>query len=73
MAAVKLLIRESGKQDLELVLKLRKNSKTGEWKAFDIVGEKISMLDAKISELSPIIKSQGVDAAIAKLKESTKK
>lgn len=30
------------------------------------------MLDAKISELSPIIKNNGVDAAIAKLKSGDK-
>ncbi len=67
MVAVKMLIREPGKKDLELVLKLRKNNKTGEWKAFDLIGENISMLDAKVSEISPVIKSQGIDAAIEKL------
>lgn len=67
LVSVKMIIRESGKKDLELVLKMRKNSKTGEWKAFDMIGENISMLDAKVSEISPVIKNQGVDAAIAKL------
>ena len=73
LVSVKLLIREAGKKDLDLVLKLRKNNKTGQWKAFDLIGENISMLDAKISELSPIIKNNGVDAAIAKLKSGDKK
>ena len=73
LVSVKLLIREAGKKDLELVLKLRKNNKTGQWKAYDLIGENISMLDAKISELSPIIKNNGVDAAIAKLKSGDKK
>ena len=45
---------------------------TGEWKAFDLIGENVSMLDAKVSEISPIIKSQGVDAAIAKLNSMDK-
>ncbi len=67
LVSVKLKIREDGKQDLDLVLKMRKNSKTGEWKAFDLIGENISMLDAKTSEIAPIIKNQGVDAAIAKI------
>ena len=73
LVSVKMIIRESGKKDLELVLKMRKNSKTGEWKAFDLIGENISMLDAKISEISPIIKNQGVDAAIAKLNSTDNK
>ena len=72
LISVKLFIREQGKQDLELILKFRKNTKTNEWKAFDLIGENISMLDAKVSELSPIIKNSGVDAAIAKLKETSK-
>ena len=68
-----MLIHEEGKKDLELILKLRKNSKTGEWKAFDLIGENISMLDAKISELSPVIKNSGIDAAIKKLQEISNK
>ena len=39
MVSTKFLIREPQKQDLEVVFKLRKNSKTGEWKAFDMVAE----------------------------------
>lgn len=58
----KFLIRESGKKDLELLFKLRKNSKTGEWKVFDMVSEGISMLDAKTSELQPLLRSKGVKA-----------
>ena len=73
LVSVKMLIREDGKKDLELVLKLRKNNKTGEWKAFDLVGENISMLDAKVSELSPIIKSKGIDAAIEALNSKEQK
>lgn len=59
---VKFLIRESGKQDLELVFKLRKNSKSGEWRAYDLVSEGISMLTAKENELSPLIRERGVSA-----------
>ena len=65
---VKFIIREAGKQDLSLVLKLRLNKKTSEWKVFDLIGENISILDAKSSEISPIIKSKGIQAAIEALK-----
>lgn len=57
---IKFLIREQGKQDLELIFKLRKNSKTGEWKAFDMVAEGISLLTAKENELSPLIRERGI-------------
>lgn len=59
---VKFLIRESGKQDLELIFKLRKNSKSGEWRAYDLVSEGISMLTAKENELSPLIREKGIKA-----------
>ncbi len=69
--AEKFLVRESGKQDYEVVFKLRKNAKTGEWKAFDLVAENVSMLSTKTSELQPIIKKDGVGAAIRALKENS--
>ena len=65
---VKFTIKEPGKQDLTLVLKMRLNKKTSEWKVFDLIGENISILDAKESEISPIIKSKGINAAIDALK-----
>ena len=68
IVSVKFIIRETGKQDLSLVLKMRLNKKTSEWKVFDLIGENISILDAKSSEISPIIKSKGIQAAIEALK-----
>lgn len=59
---VKFLIREAGKKDLEIVFKLRKNSKSGEWRAYDLVSEGISMLTAKENELSPLIRERGIKA-----------
>ena len=59
---VKFLIREQGKPDIELIFKLRKNSKTGEWRAFDMIAEGISMLTAKENELSPLIRERGIKA-----------
>lgn len=64
LVSVKMNIHEDGKKDLELVLKLRKNKKTNVWKAYDMVAENISMLESKVSEISPIIKNQGIEKAI---------
>lgn len=64
LVSVKMNIHEEGKKDLELVLKLRKNKKTNAWKAYDMVAENISMLESKVSEISPIIKNQGIEKAI---------
>lgn len=70
IVSVKFTIREAGKQDLALVLKMRLNKKTSEWKVFDLIGENISILDAKESEIAPIIKSKGINAAIEALKKA---
>lgn len=69
MTNIKFLIREPGKQDLEVVFKLRKNAKTGEWKVFDMVAENISMLSAKQSELGPMIRDRGIDAVTKLIQE----
>lgn len=70
MVAVKMTIKESGKADIAVVLKMRKNNRTGEWKAYDLVAENISILDAKQSELAPVIKGKGIKEAIRMLKEN---
>lgn len=67
---VKFTVTEAGKSDLNFVVKMRLNKKTGEWKAFDLVAENISILDAKQSELGPIIRDQGIRAAIKALNDN---
>lgn len=67
---VKFTVTESGKPDITFIVKMRQNKKTGEWKAFDLVAENISILDAKQSELAPIIRDQGIKAAIAILNDN---
>lgn len=59
--SVKVAIKEKGKPDLEVIFKMRKNQKTGQWKAYDMVAEGISLLSAKQSELSGLIRDKGVD------------
>ena len=67
---VKFLIREKGKQDLVVVFSMRKNNKTGEWRAFDMVAENISMLTAKQSELAPLIRDKGLKEVTAMLEKN---
>ena len=56
----KFIIRKEGAPDLFIIFSLRKNSKTGQWRAFDMVAENISMLSAKQSELAPLIRDKGL-------------
>ncbi len=56
---VKVRVLDEGRPDIEIAFKLRKNKK-GEWAAFDMVAEGISVLKSKQSELQGIIRQQGV-------------
>lgn len=73
ITAVNVSVKEAGKPDIFLEFKLRKNSKSGEWKAFDMVAEGISLLSAKQSELGGLIRQNGIDAVIAQLREHNAK
>ncbi len=61
VASVKVTIKEEGKPDIFVVFKMRQNKKTNEWKIYDMVAEGISLLSAKQSELSGLIRQKGID------------
>lgn len=67
--SVKVFVKEQGAPDLEVIFKLRKNKKTGQWKIYDMVAEGISLLSAKQSELSGLIRDKGIDAVSKQLNE----
>lgn len=73
IVSVKLGIQKPGEPIVNLILKCRKNTKTGEWKAFDLIAENVSVLDAKTAEISPIISQKGVKAAIEALNQNVQK
>ena len=62
-------VGDYGQSDLEVIFKLRKNKKTGQWKIYDMVAEGISLLSAKQSELSGLIRDKGIDAVSKQLNE----
>ena len=72
IVGVKTQIIEQGAPTINVVFQMRKNKKTAEWKAFDIVVEGISLLSSKQAELNKKIAKQGIDhvtlelAALAK-------
>jgi phospholipid transport system substrate-binding protein len=65
---VKGIMKNENGPETNFVFKMRK-MRSGEWKVYDIIAEGISMVDAKRSEFSPIIRTEGVNALILKLKE----
>ncbi len=59
VAVVKATILETGKPNIQLAFKLRKQ-KDNTWAAYDMLVEGISLLDAKKSELEAIVESKGL-------------
>ena len=66
-------VLDPGKPDINVIFKLRQNNKTGEWKAFDMVAEGISLLSSKQSELGGMIRDKGIDAVSQMLEEHNRK
>lgn len=61
IVAVKVFVKDAGKPDIEVIFKMRLNTQTKKWKAYDMVAEGISLLSAKQSELTGLIRQHGID------------
>lgn len=57
---------------IKLDFKWRKNSRTGEWQAYDMAAENVSMVATKQNEWSSILRQQGIDALTAQVMQSSK-
>ncbi|OOF49445.1 hypothetical protein BKK54_08730 [Rodentibacter genomosp. 1] len=64
------IIQSGGAAPIKLDFKWRKNSKTGEWQAYDMVAEGVSMVVTKQNEWSGILRQQGIDALTAQIQKS---
>ena len=63
-------VQNGGQAPINLDFKWRKNSKTGEWQAYDMVAEGVSMVVTKQNEWSGILRQQGIDALTAQIQKS---
>jgi len=71
--AVSTRVIEPGRDDINISFKVRKNSKTKDWKAFDMVAEGVSLLDSKQAELGSLIRQKGLPYVTELLKEKSKR
>ncbi len=71
VVVVKSKIIEPGRPDIDIFFKLKKNRKTGQWYAFDMDAEGISMLNTKRKEIGAAIKRVGVEKVIDDLREKS--
>ena len=64
------IMQNGGQAPIKVDFKWRKNSKTGEWQAYDMVAEGVSMVVTKQNEWSGILRQQGIDAFTAQIQKS---
>ncbi len=65
--SVRVDILDSARPTVKVDFKLRKNKKTSEWQAFDMVAEGVSLLSTKQSEWSAKIRKDGIDSVSKEL------
>jgi len=68
IAVVRTEIVQQGSPNINIEFKLRKSKKSGEWKAFDMVVEGISLLSSKQAEIISQIRESGLDSVIVKIR-----
>jgi phospholipid transport system substrate-binding protein len=67
---VNVQIIEKGRPPIKIQFKARR-LKDNTWKAFDLVAEGVSLLASKQSEISNLIRQQGIEAVITMLNDKT--
>ena len=73
IVAVNTQVMMAKRDPISISFKVRKNRKTNEWKAFDMVAEGISLLDSKQKELASIIRQKGLPHVTELLKEKSRR
>lgn len=58
--SVRTILVSPNAPEVDMIFKLRKNKKTQQWKAYDLVVEGISLIDSKRAELSKLLRDKGV-------------
>ncbi|RTZ14885.1 phospholipid-binding protein MlaC [Vibrio aquaticus] len=72
ITGVKVDIVDAPRPNIKLEFKLRKDKKSGEWQAFDMIAEGISLLSSKQSEWSSKLRQEGILAVANDLEQLAK-
>ena len=73
IVSVNTSVLEPGRAPIDISFRVRKNKKTNEWKAYDMVAEGISLLDSKQAELGSLIRQKGLAHVTQMLKEKSER
>ncbi|MEW9799041.1 phospholipid-binding protein MlaC [Alteromonas lipolytica] len=66
---VRAIVKDPTRPEIKIAFKVRKDNRTEQWKAYDMVAEGISMLNSKRSEFESILRQDGIDAVIGLMKD----
>lgn len=66
------IIDNGGRSPVRLDFQWRKNSQTGNWQAYDMIAEGVSMITTKQNEWAAILRQQGVDGLTKQLEASAR-
>ncbi|SIO41091.1 phospholipid-binding protein MlaC [Salinivibrio sp. ES.052] len=66
---VRVDITDPSRPPIRLDFSLRKNTRTGNWQAYDVTAEGVSMIQSKQSEWKTPLRRDGIDSVIAQLEE----
>ncbi|BES86587.1 phospholipid-binding protein MlaC [Pectobacterium araliae] len=66
------IVDNGGRPPVRLDFQWRKNSKTGNWQAFDMIAEGVSMITTKQNEWAAVLRQKGVDGLTQQLESSAK-
>jgi phospholipid transport system substrate-binding protein len=70
-ASVDVKIIDTGKPDINITFQMRKDTKSQEWKAYDMIVEGISLISSKQSEINRRISDLGLDQVTLELASIT--
>ncbi|KHN54213.1 phospholipid-binding protein MlaC [Pectobacterium fontis] len=66
------IIDNGGRPPVRLDFQWRKNSNTGNWQAYDMIAEGVSMITTKQNEWAAILRQKGIDGLTQQLESSAK-
>lgn len=73
IVAVDTRVIMTGRDNIDVSFKVRKDRQTDEWKAFDMIAEGVSLLDSKQAELGGVIRQKGLPYVTELLKEQSER
>ena len=73
IVAVNTRVIMQGRDNIDVSFKVRKDRKTNDWKAFDMIAEGVSLLDSKQAELGGVIRQKGLPYVTELLKKKSER